>query len=484
MRRTITTLMFLAVGGLAFAAQAADPGKTSGDWNYYAAGQSRYRISDDDDGSAASNATEPAVVSAAVGTPQTVVHDQQAVYVTERTKSAGELLQTNYFAPGAACGGACGSNNCCNSGCNSCLSDSCGCDCYTSTFRFELLGWFTRGRNTPALVTTSPTGTDASDSGVLGLPDTTVLYGNDPIGTNIRSGARLTFSHLFSDGITEGTLRFWGIEDGSETFATSTDVRDIIARPFYNVVLVQNDAFLVAHPDVAAPGSIRVLSKNDLIGGDAWLSRTLSDDGYGTIDLLAGYQFSRMDDSLAISSSSSLVDPFASNNGVAPGTVVTVSDSFRTQNEFHGASMGGIARSYRGLVTLEGMFKVAMGNMRQSVIVNGSTGTTPPGGTTTPSAGGLLAQPTNIGSQQNNRFAYVPELNLNMLYDVNPNLRLIGGYSFMYWSSVVLAGDQIDTSLNLTQVPGPIIGGGSPQSKFQRTDFWVQGISLGADYRW
>ena len=96
----------------------------------------------------------------------------------------------------------------------------------------------------------------------------------------------------------------------------------------------------------------------------------------------------------------------------------------------------------------------------------------------------MLAQPTNIGTQQDHRFAFSPEINLNLVYNLDSNWRIIGGYSFIYWNSVVMAGNQIDTSINPTQFTGPIQGGLSPQPKFQRTDFWVQGISLGADYRW
>lgn len=482
MRRTITTLMFLAVGGLAFALQAAEPGLASGNWNYYAAGQSRYRISDEDDGSAASNATEETSVSTAGGQPPAASQEKNAVYLTNNAKTAGELLQTNYFAAGDGCQAACGcENNCCG---NTCLSDCCDCDCSVNSFRFELLGWFSRGRNTPPLVTTSPTGTAQADAGVLGVGTTSTIYGNDPIGGGIRAGGRATFNHLFADNITTGTVRFWGVEDKSESFVTSSTERDIIARPFFNTTLGQNDAFLVAFPGITDPGSIRVLSKNDLIGADAWLSRAWYHDGCSSIDVLGGYQFTRLDDSLAINSSSTIIDPQAINSGVAPGTVLGINDSFRTQNEFHGGSMGFLARSYRGAVTLEGLFKLGLGNMRQTTIVNGSTTITPPGGATATSAGGLLAQPTNIGTQQANRFAYSPELNLNLVYNVNSNWRLVGGYSFIYWSSVVMAGNQIDTSINLTQVPGPIVGGQSPQPKFQRTDFWVQGISLGADYRW
>src|SRR6185369_2172801 len=136
--------------------------------------------------------------------------------------------------------------------------------------------------------------------------------------------------------------------------------------------------------------------------------------GCSSVDFLAGYQFTRLDDSIVIDSTST------SAGGVVPaGTLVNVRDSFRTQNEFHGGSLGLIGRSYRGVVTLEALGKLGLGNMRQAVITNGSN--TINGQTNPPS--GLLAQPTNIGSFQHNHFAFIPELNVNLIYNVNQSWR-------------------------------------------------------------
>jgi hypothetical protein len=470
MRRTITTLMFLAVGGLAFAAHAADESRGSSNWQYYAAGQGSYRISDDDDGQAP--AASPSTVAQAVGQQQSAGQEKNALYVAEGTGLGTGIQQTNYFD---TTGGGCG----CQTG--GCQSGCCNnCDCSTNSFRMEWLGWFTRGRNTPPLVTSSPAGTARADAGVLGLTDTEILYGNDPIGTNLRNGLRLTFDHLFADGITTGTVRFWGIEDGSETFAINSTNRPIIGRPFNNTGLVAGgvqDALLIAFPGVTAGGEISVLSKNDLIGADLWISRNWCDDGCSSIDWLAGYQFSRLDDSIVIDSSFTSIDP---NIAVPVGSTITVRDAFRTQNEFHGASVGLVGRSYRGVVTLEALGKIALGNMRQQVAINGASTLTTPGGPTQTGGTGLYAQSSNIGTFSRNMFTFVPELNVNLIYDVNQSWRLIGGYSFIYWNNVVLAGNQIDPN-----VPVPfVVGSTSPEVKFQRSDFWVQGISLGADYRW
>src|SRR5207244_988953 len=98
--------------------------------------------------------------------------------------------------------------------------------------------------------------------------------------------------------------------------------------------------------------------------------------------------------------------------------------------------------------TFEGLTKVAMGNMRERVTIDGSTTVAPTGGgagTTTP--GGIFTQPTNIGTTEHNHFAFIPEINANLIYNVNSSWRLVGGYTFIYWSRAVLAGNQIDTNV-------------------------------------
>ena len=374
MRRTFTALMFLAVGGLAFAAQAADHSRGNSNWQYYSANQNSYKISDEDE-AAEAQAQSSGVVNAA-GTAPTTRQEKNALFTSAGSIVGNDIAQASYFSGG----GSCGCQSSCNS-CNSCVSNCCDCDCAVNSFRLEWLGWFTRGRNTPPLVTTS----NAQDGGVLGAPSTDILYGADPIGTNLRNGGRLTLSHLFDDGITSGTMRFWGIEDGSTTFAANSSQFPVLAIPFFNVTLGQNDAYLVASPNVTDPGSVRVTSKNDLIGADAWVSRYLYNDCSGSLQVLGGYQFARFDDTLQISSDSVVAGP--NSGGLPVGSTLSTFDSFRTQNEFHGASSGLLVRSYRGLITLEGLAKVAAGNMRQTVITSGSSTITPFGGSDTTSAG-------------------------------------------------------------------------------------------------
>jgi hypothetical protein len=98
-----------------------------------------------------------------------------------------------------------------------------------------------------------------------------------------------------------------------------------------------------------------------------------------------------------------------------------------------------------------------------------------------------LAQSTNIGHYSQDNFAYVPQLDLNLGFQMTRHTRLILGYSGMYWSKVARAGEQIDRVVNSTLIPpggNPVGDVTHPQFNFQYSGFWAQGINAGVDCRW
>ena len=83
----------------------------------------------------------------------------------------------------------------------------------------------------------------------------------------------------------------------------------------------------------------------------------------------------------------------------------------------------------------------------------------------------------------------LPEVGLKLGYDLCPNLRIYAGYDFLFISSVVRPGNQIDVNVNRTQIPnvfGPqaLVGPAFPAPQFNPTTFWVQGFNFGMQYRY
>jgi len=334
--------------------------------------------------------------------------------------------------------------------------------------RVEWLLWFSRGRHAPPLATI----TQASSG-------TVTEYPRDPIGTNARNGARFTLGYNLPETSTWLEGRFWGVENGSETFAISSGGLPILSQPILNVSTgLRTD--LIAAPGFAT-GNISVLSRNNLFGADAWLRRVTWDDGYHRSALLLGYQYTRMDDSIVISRSSTAV---AGNPTLPAGFTAAFQDTFRTQNQFNGAIIGLVTGIRKSVLSLEVLGKVGLGDMREVAIVSGTQTATAPSGASAMTGVGFLAQPSNEGTRTHHVFAAVPELNINGVLHFTPQWQALFGYSFIYWSSSALAGNQIDPRVNLTQVPGPTVGPVAPTRLFHRSDFFVQGLSLGAEYKW
>ena len=78
---------------------------------------------------------------------------------------------------------------------------------------------------------------------------------------------------------------------------------------------------------------------------------------------------------------------------------------------------------------------------------------------------------------------------LKLGIDVTDHLRIFAGYDFLYLSSVVRPGDQIDLNVSPSFRPtifGPGAGGGprQPAVLYRTSDYWAQGFNFGLMYRY
>jgi hypothetical protein len=203
--------------------------------------------------------------------------------------------------------------------------------------------------------------------------------------------------------------------------------------------------------------------------------------GFGTrrIDMTLGVRYANLEERLLITEE--LEDIM--------GNQFLVSDSFGTDNDFYGGEIGFDWEWEYRRWKVDLLSRLAIGNVRQRVVVDGSTVIIPSGGAAQEFQGGLLALNSNIGSQERDRLAVMPELGVSLGYQLTCRLSFTVGYSFTYWSSVVRPGDQIDLDVNPALIPidtgtsptaGPM---DRPRALFEQTDFFAHGLNLGLEYR-
>jgi hypothetical protein len=356
----------------------------------------------------------------------------------------------------------------------------------------ELLFWGIKDSRVPPLVTTSAPGT--TPAGALG-PGTAVLFGGDKPDTEDFMGARFGGGFWLDPCHTlalEGNFFF--LASRSNNFVNGSTGLPILARPFFDSRGFEN-AQLVAFPNMVQ-GTVAVASSSSLWGAEAnvrwhgWDGCAFCGTNY-RIDLLGGLRYLELEERLAITEAL-FVPPGATARGAAGPAGIFVFDRFKTRNQFYGAQVGAEAELKHGCWFLDVTAKIGLGNVHQRADINGSTTFTAVGVSSSTAAGGLLAQPTNIGAYSHDRLAFLPEFGLKLGYQITDHLRVYLGYNFLYLNNVARPGDQIDRTINVTQIPNitspptgePVVGVRRPVFVFRQTDFWAQGANIGLEFRY
>jgi hypothetical protein len=347
--------------------------------------------------------------------------------------------------------------------------------------RGEWLLWWGKENCVPPLVTTGPSTQTQTQAGVLGAPGTSILFGDSGLNGGVRNGERVTLDYWLTCDHSLGLeAQYFGLGDNTASFQADSNGYPVLARPFYNTQTGALDSQLIGFPGIQT-GNVSVAATTDFQGAEALLRQTWYRGCDARLDFLIGYRYLRLIDDLSIDESVTFINP----QGVVPvNSTLALWDRFNTSNEFQGADLG-IASDWRcDRWTLGFLLKVGLGNTRSRVSISGSTTATEPTQTPVTSPGGFLAQASNIGEYQRNQFAMVPELGINVGFDLTPRLRLVGGYSLIYWSNVARTGEQIDLNLAPTQFPPTqTTAGHFPEFRWAMTDYWAQGVNLGLDFR-
>ncbi len=218
---------------------------------------------------------------------------------------------------------------------------------------------------------------------------------------------------------------------------------------------------------------------DSFVAADTYLRSALWVGPRGRVDLIYGWRDLQLSDSVSVGDIAVSTDP---NNPQIPlGTTLTGSDIFRATNKFNGGMIGFQTERRRGIWSLTTIGKLGLGNMHQTVYINGYSTTAVPGLAPANSVGDLLALPSNIGRYDRNVFAVVPELNLNLGLQVTPRMRATFGYSMIYIGHVAQAGNQINLNVDPNQIGGG--SGNAPTFSWHQNSYWLQGMNFGLNFR-
>jgi len=298
-----------------------------------------------------------------------------------------------------------------------------------------------------------------------------------------RSGGRFTAGYWFDNCQTlalESTVFF--LANRNVNFAANSNTFPVLARPFFNLNSGTEFSEVTTGPGLGT-GGIAINTFSRMWGADINLRYNVCDSCRWRFDVLGGFRYLSLREGINIQESI-LADAAAP---MFPGDTIVVNDDFNTRNQFYGGQIGARLGWTYNRWSIDWLTKVALGDTHQVVDIQGNQLITTPSGATSLFNGGLLALGSNIGSFSRDRFAVVPETDLVLGFRVTPHLKLLIGYSFLYWSNVVRPGNQIDRVIDVSQIPNSGLmaaptGQGRPAALFKSTDFWAQGISFGLEF--
>jgi Putative beta barrel porin-7 (BBP7) len=351
-------------------------------------------------------------------------------------------------------------------------------------FSAEYLWWKVKDQSLPPLVTTGPA---TFPVGFLGNPGTRVLFGGSDYSQGTLNGVRLRAGMWLDECRTIGLEgSFFCLPDQSNRTTFTSAQFPVLTRPFTDINTGSPNSEFASFPGIAT-GAISIESKTKFCGF-ALLGRCPVCVGCDyRLDVVGGGQYLDLREELTITET-----PHFAPGGPFPalsGTQFVAVDTFKTRNQFVGAVIGLDGTYFMGPWSVNLAASVAVGNNHETIEIQGSQRATTAAGTTTVLPGGLLALPgANIGKFTKNEFSVVPQVGINIGYQLTENIQIFGGYTCLYWSRVVRPGDQIDTVLDVNRIPnfgtGPTATSVRPLVPFRQTDFWAQGVSVGVAFSW
>jgi hypothetical protein len=341
----------------------------------------------------------------------------------------------------------------------------------------EYILWWLREGRVPALLTTS----SPASAGILGRPDTRVLYGDDRLETRHGdrfNGVRISLDYWLNECETlgiEGSAFF--LERDSTHFKAVSDGSTVLARPFVNALDGGQASEVIAGPSGFGDrnGQFVGYSRIELFAEEVNFKTPLLTGDAGRLELLAGAHFLQMRDRTDLTATG---HPLSQ-----PSTLLGLTDHFRVEDRFWGGQAGLRGDLACGRWRLRVTGETALGATDATVRAFGDRiFQTPAAKLVIPY--GLAVQPSNSGRFEHTEFAAVTQVGVSLGYRVCDRLTVFLGYTFLYWDAPLRAGDQIDLQVNPALITGTPHGPAHPAIPFRSDALWAQGCNLGVELNW
>jgi hypothetical protein len=316
------------------------------------------------------------------------------------------------------------------------------------------------------------------------LPGAVTLFGGSPIDFESENGARFTAGAWLPGsnviGV-EASLYVTEVKSVSRAYASGPDGIPVLGIPFINENTGAIDGLLAS--TLSIPGRISASATNQNYGAEINMVANVYRRMFFSTNILVGFRQNTLEEGLDLQVTSA-GNPNGFFNGAANTGPITLNDRFNTRNYFYGGQLGfQFEYRFRALY-LDYDTRIAMGVMHRMLDVNG---TSTAGAVTVP--GGLFAATTNMGTKTDNDFGVIPQIHLAAGWQAAACLRFFVGFDFMYMTSVVRPGDQIDNVVNPALVPfrpefGAAVGTARPAPRFVTSDYWTTGVSFGMTLRY